>query len=64
MAEAAANVVLSARILPETQMKLREISKGTYRGIGDTLDWLVDEAYKRYRQEAAGSDAAAVQAAK
>lgn len=38
---------MNFQVLPETRERIRQIAKMTYRGYGDTLDWLVAEAWER-----------------
>ncbi len=42
-------VKVNFSIEEETSRKIDEIAAATYRGKGDTIDWLVAEAYERLR---------------
>lgn len=44
-----AKVKVSIYIEEETSRKIDELAAATYRGKGDTIDWLVAEAYERLR---------------
>ena len=43
--------VYSIKVMEATQRKLREVAAGTYRGIGQTIDMLVAEAWERMQHE-------------
>lgn len=45
------SVVIHNRILIDSKDKLHKISKLTYRGIGDTLDWIIAEAWKKFEKQ-------------
>ena len=38
---------MNFQIRPETRDRIREIARMTFRGYGDTVDWLVAEAWER-----------------
>jgi hypothetical protein len=42
---------MNFQVRPETRDHIREIARLTYRGIGDTLDWLVAEAWKKMQSD-------------
>lgn len=45
------SVPINLRVRPETREKLIQIATETYRGMGDTFDWLVADAWNRMEKE-------------
>lgn len=44
-------IQMNFQILPETREKIKELAKLTFRGLGDTLDWLVAEKWAEMAEE-------------
>lgn len=41
------SVQMNVNVMPETKDRVKEIARQTFRGPGDVIDWLVDEAWKK-----------------
>jgi hypothetical protein len=44
-------IQMNLNVRPKTRERLEEIARQTYRGMGNTLDWLVGEAWQRLIQQ-------------
>lgn len=43
-------VQMNLMVLPETKEKVQTMAKMTFRGFGDTVDWVVAEAWERMQK--------------
>lgn len=48
-------VQMNVNVRPETRERLAEIANQTFRGLGQTVDWIVAEAWNRLNQAASVS---------
>lgn len=44
-------VQMNVNVLPETKERIKEIARLTFRGMGDTIDWLVSEAWEKIQEQ-------------
>jgi hypothetical protein len=45
------SVQMNVNVMPETKERVKEIARQTFRGPGDVIDWLVDEAWKKIQTQ-------------
>jgi hypothetical protein len=45
------SVQMNVNVMPETKERVKEIARQTFRGPGDVIDWLVDEAWKKFQPQ-------------